>query len=323
MCVIDAGVASGSSLQERVDACVDALNAFVRPGADLSAAAELMLAARFDAVLHESIVGGARERVVARCSTVHTDAISATKASFLVVAALGYLLTHRRPDAANVDIREDVFDLLTAFDNVVPATPLPKVDAPQWERHSIEEPDLGLRSLLEATLDEVAERGYGDATFLRICARSGVSQGFLYSHFATKVELFIEATRRNQLAGFEENRVFAENLSKQMGEPLTEAIMMREYCNARHARGFSLVLEQLRLAWFNERMREVHQKAQAEFVESVATLLPGRHKARYKDHMHWNLSLGFGSHLISDLLPQMHELPLDVVMVPLVESQNR
>lgn len=320
--VIDAGLEESLGRDARVERCVQALDAFVHPGPDLTAAAELMLAARFDGVLHASVVGGEWGTVAARCSAAQGDETSATKAAFLLVAALGYLLTHRRPEAATVDIREDIVDLITAFDTAVSPSSLPRVDAPQWKLHMIEESDPTLRSVLEAMLHEVAERGYGEATLSRVCARSGASQGFVHARFGTKVELFIEATRRGHLAAFEANRVFAQGLADTYSEPLAEAIMMREYCDPRHAAGFNLVLEQLRLAWYDVRMREVHERTQAEFVESVSAGLPGRHSRRPKDHMHWNLALGFGSHLASDLVPGISQLPLDTVMVALVDAQH-
>ena len=50
--------------------------------------------------------------------------------------------------------------------------------------------------LLEATIDCLAELGYGGTSTARICARAGVSQGALFNHFASRLDLVVAATER-------------------------------------------------------------------------------------------------------------------------------
>jgi AcrR family transcriptional regulator len=49
--------------------------------------------------------------------------------------------------------------------------------------------------LLAATLELVAEGGYGSASVLAITERAGVAAGTLYRHFARKEDLFVELFR--------------------------------------------------------------------------------------------------------------------------------
>lgn len=50
--------------------------------------------------------------------------------------------------------------------------------------------------LLAATLELLAEGGYGAASVAAITSRAGVASGTLYRHFASKEELFVELFRR-------------------------------------------------------------------------------------------------------------------------------
>ena len=50
--------------------------------------------------------------------------------------------------------------------------------------------------LLEATLASLAERGYAHTTTTEVCRRAGVSQGALFKHFPTKVDLLAASAER-------------------------------------------------------------------------------------------------------------------------------
>ena len=50
--------------------------------------------------------------------------------------------------------------------------------------------------LLDAAIDTLADDGYAGAKTTRIAARAGVSQGALYKHFPSKLDLFAAALKR-------------------------------------------------------------------------------------------------------------------------------
>jgi AcrR family transcriptional regulator len=64
--------------------------------------------------------------------------------------------------------------------------------------------------LLAATLELLAEGGYGSASVLAITERAGVASGTLYRHFASKEELFVELFRAICSREIEAMRVAAE-----------------------------------------------------------------------------------------------------------------
>lgn len=50
--------------------------------------------------------------------------------------------------------------------------------------------------LLDATIECLAERGYAQTSTSKICRRAGVSQGALYNHFDSRVDVVVAATDR-------------------------------------------------------------------------------------------------------------------------------
>ena len=54
--------------------------------------------------------------------------------------------------------------------------------------------------LLQATLDCLAERGYGGTTIPEVVARAGLSNGALWRHFRSKTELLVAAVEESEAA---------------------------------------------------------------------------------------------------------------------------
>lgn len=53
-----------------------------------------------------------------------------------------------------------------------------------------------IEALLDATIATIAEVGYHRATTSAICARAGVTQGALFHHFETRIDLVVAALQR-------------------------------------------------------------------------------------------------------------------------------
>jgi AcrR family transcriptional regulator len=62
---------------------------------------------------------------------------------------------------------------------------------PQQERRT-----ETIGKLLDATIDCLADSGYAGTTTARVCARAGLSQGALFNHFASRLDLIVAATER-------------------------------------------------------------------------------------------------------------------------------
>ncbi|MQA26003.1 MAG: TetR family transcriptional regulator [Micromonosporaceae bacterium] len=61
--------------------------------------------------------------------------------------------------------------------------------------------------LVDATIEALQEVGYSRATVAEICGRAGVSQGALFRHFATRLDLLVataDEVSRRQVAEFDE-----------------------------------------------------------------------------------------------------------------------
>jgi AcrR family transcriptional regulator len=283
-------------------------------------AAELLAAAPYDEQLAVAIRETALVTAIARCQPSGERTPSqAAQAAYLMVAALGLLMIRTRPLAATVDVRPDLAELLRACGEPGPIVELPAVEAPHMRRFVAEDPDPRVESILTATLTAIAERGYAGATTEYIADRAGVSQGSLFARYASKLQLFIAATRRQQASAFRANYRLTKELTAEIGPGRAEATIMREWLRPEHQPGRALVLEQLRLSWHDEIMRAAIEDLESTFMAEVSPLEPPAHRHRMPDHLHWGLALGQGCNVVGILVPGAWQLPMSVVTIPLLE----
>ena len=76
-------------------------------------------------------------------------------------------------------------------------------------------------ALVDATIATIAELGYHRATTAAICARAGVTQGALFHHFETRIDLVVAALQRlteQRIANYVQ---FAATLQRHQGDPRT------------------------------------------------------------------------------------------------------
>jgi AcrR family transcriptional regulator len=91
--------------------------------------------------------------------------------------------------------------------------------------------------LLRAAADVFAERGYDGTRVADIAAAAGVSNGALYSHFASKAELLVDALRTHG------RRVLVEMFAADPSQSVTELLLVigRGLSRRRDAREYLLV----------------------------------------------------------------------------------
>lgn len=78
--------------------------------------------------------------------------------------------------------------------------------------------------LLDATVGLLAEQGYANASVGRICKRAGVSQGALFNHFDTRLDVMVAATDRicrDHVTRFDEAVATARGLG---GDPIRHLV---------------------------------------------------------------------------------------------------
>ena len=91
--------------------------------------------------------------------------------------------------------------------------------------------------LLRAAADVFAERGYDGTRVADIAAAAGVSNGALYSHFASKADLLVDALRTHG------RRVLAEMFAADPSRSVTDLLLVigRGLARCRDAREYLLV----------------------------------------------------------------------------------
>ena len=75
-------------------------------------------------------------------------------------------------------------------------------------------------ALLDATIATIAEIGYHRATTAEICARAGVSDGALFHHFKSRVDLVLAALERMTARRISRYVEFAQGVRPELGDPL-------------------------------------------------------------------------------------------------------
>ncbi len=160
--------------------------------------------------------------------------------------------------------------------------------------------------LLRAAADVFAERGYDGTRVADIAAAAGVSNGALYAHFDSKVDLLLAALRAHG------RRVLADLLAADPGRPVTELLLQagRSLPWRCDARGY-LVVEALMAARRDSDVAGPMRDYTAERADWLAGLIEAGQAAGEVDPAlsaaavaHFCLLLALGSSLLpADLHP--------------------
>lgn len=130
--------------------------------------------------------------------------------------------------------------------------------------------------LLEAAVTSLGEVGYARTTVLEICQRAGVSQGGLFRHFATRLDVLIAAAdrvRAQQLASFE---VGLRALGRDEDSIAASLRLLRERCRApMNAAWYELLNAARNDAELREKLAPLTAKYHAEIAAVGRALLEG------------------------------------------------
>lgn len=297
-----------------------ALDELTRPDPASVAAVELVMVSRFDPAL-----GGAVESVLGRtvrgwCTPTRGSVPAALAARRSYLLAIGMGLVAAGPTApSGLRLDSEAARLVSALAAGARPVSLPRVEAAHLRVRPVLAPDdPALEALLTATLDEVADRGFDDATTAGISRAAGHSEGLLFSRYQSKLELFLDACEIQRQPGFEANEAFLSRLTSSRGRGVAEAVLIREFMHPDAEGPRTLTLEQVRVAWHDTRLRESLTRQAEEFVNSLRespTGVPaGRDPAAY---FHLATAIGLGLVLLPRLDPGAWRLPYDVMTVPL------
>ena len=307
--------ASGTALARAVEP-------LLRPSAKLAAAMELTLVAGFHDVLDEAVRQKLTPRVSAWLSG--TNAAQARtligQRGYLVMLATGLLMAAlRRRHMPVPDLEAYLEGLATALHAAATPVSLPADDAPHMDlAPTFDTGDPGLDRLLRSALLLIGTRGFDDTSVEAICRDAGVSQGFLFGRYASKLELFTDASRRQQSAAYATNSAFLAGLDERYGPGLAQAVIIREVQQPERRHQNVIFLEQVRMAWHDDRLRDAQEaEVAAAFADEPR---PRTKQARSEAYAgaYVSTALGLGASLMPRIYAQAHLLPYDVVTKPLL-----
>lgn len=314
--------ADPSGLDEAIAACLV-------PHALARTAAETLLLASVDPHLRDVVDAGIAQEAAA-WTDPSNDPLLAAKRAYLVALGLGALLVARRPDAAHVRTSTHAAALTAALS--VPRDTGPFVDHRPGDLPPLPPPfhtgeggaptidtgDATLDRVLVATLTEIARYGFDGVTVQRIASVAGVSEGYVYARYPSKVALFVEATTRQVPRDFRAwQRLVAETTASH-GPGVAEAVQLRELQRDTRAWARVIAYEQRRLGFHDERLRTAEEDQLRAFERNAVD--EGRSGDEARDWVHLEFALGTGIIALPILAPRAWTLPYDVVTVPLLGS---
>jgi AcrR family transcriptional regulator len=280
---------------------------------------ELLFAAPFDPALHEAITttlgafvqawtrprGGAERR-------------AAAQRAYLIARALGLLAVGRFPGLPPLDPTPIETALATALTRPARAGRAQIPDLPAPFDLPFDTGDPRHDALLRATNEQIAQRGFHDASLTAILTQAGASKGYLFNRYPSKTALFLDATRRRQRLALAINGAWLQERARRHGQGRAEAALMQTVMHPDRARERALASEEFRLSLHTPALHEDF----AAIHESIAGSL-GSVDARTLGYA-WSLrAVGEGLSLLPLLDPEAWRLPFEVVLAPLTEELER
>lgn len=298
-----------------------AFEVLAHPDATMRAACELLMVSQFDLVLRAAVRKGLGAQVEQWCQP---EARSVSRADtgrrgYLLMQGLGLLIAGRRPGIEGMDLRHEVGVIADALEQPRKPVALPKGRARHLDETTpFDTGDPTLDALLQSVLDQVGSDGFERASVERIVAGAGTSQGALFGRYATKLDLFIDATRRQQAIALRINHAYISDIAKRYGAGVADAVTLREFQRPGRERARAHLLEQIRIAWHEPELAAVQEDelrafAQEEFLVGVA-----RTKRQAPAYLHIGYALGLGAPALTILYPGCWTLPYDVVTIPML-----
>jgi len=303
-------------------ALLEAVQPLLRPSPELAAATELLLIAGFQPVLQQAVeetLGPHASRLLSGNQPSDSGTLMGQR-GYLVMLVGGLLMLALRRREMPVPDLEPFLDRVASALHAAP-TPrsLPVDDAPHMDAAPpIHTGEPALDRLLQATVTLVGEHGFDDTTVSMICRSANVTQGFVFGRYGSKLELFLDANRRHQAAGYSLNTDFVSNLAERHGQGGAEAVIIRELQRPERRLQNTVFLEPIRMSWHQPDLRDVQEaEVKAAFAHEPKPRTKRERSEAYARH-HTDAAIGIGASLTPWMYPQAHVLPYDVVMVPLL-----
>ena len=317
----DSGSGSPSVDAQRLG---QAMEAFTEPDERMRAAAELLIVAGFDPLLHLAVhdtVGTALAQWLTPTPGLVSDA-DAARRGYVIATALGCLLEARRQEGVRIDLTAEWEQLcagLTAPDaDQALESPVPEVHFDHWDgAFDFATGDPAQDRLLEATRDEIGHKGYDAATIDSIVAASGRTKGLLFGRYPSKKQLFNDVTDRYTKGMYDLNEQAWERMLQTMPPAIAEAVLLREFMRPGREHLWVFALEQYRLSWHDRDMREAVAASMAEAIANRMESDPTRTPEQWQATLFVAAAQGIGTMLLGSCYDQAWTLPYQVMTIPL------
>lgn len=300
----------------------EAMHRFVQPSMEISGGVELALGARFDPVLAPLITDALSAWLAERCLPGQggRDETGASQAVAIVVWAMGLAMFANRPWVPEMDITPALGLAFRALQQPTPVRPVPERDATYLRASPFDTGDPRLDEIMDAVLETVARVGY-QRTLLREVARvGGMSEGFLFSRFPSKLDLFLAVTESYYAQAYEDSLAYQQAVADEHGQAVAEAAMWREYLHPQVGDRRSLGVETDRLSIYDQRMRDVTIRQEVLVMEAQLAGTDPAHRAGNVGRVHLDFATGHGLPIVGLLLPEAWNLPFTVVTEPYVQG---
>ena len=298
-----------------------ALHAFAQPSLRLRGAVELIVVSTHEPALHTMVARTCEESltpwlVPARGGPTRT---AAARHAFLFALGLGLVILSYTTASSPLDLSQEAARIAPALTSDVAPARLPAQQADHLDKEAVfGTGDPAWDALLQATLDQVGTVGFDRATVSGIAHAAGYTEGLLFARYATKRDLFVDATARMTEPATRLNQAMSDDLAKRYSWGISDAVMMREFMRPGRERVRTIVLEQYRLASHQPDVQAVVEGGSAPTATMAAS-----HVVEDPEHLPARTlverSLGIGAPLLAAIDPEAWSLPYDVVTVPLLD----
>jgi len=309
--------------EAEAQALIDALEPFHRPEPRMRAAMEVFIVAGYDPIVR----GALDDTLLPHLRGWMTPGVvgltpgDAARRAYVATTALGMVVAGLQfgPGQPRLD------DEIRRLAGILGTSREPLAQPSATADHLDDESDFGtgnpdVDDLLRATLDQVGTRGYDGATTAAITRACGHTEGFLFARYASKIDLFFDATQRMFGRNAEANLQFQAQVAQLTSPGMSEAVIMREFMRPGRERLRLVNLEQYRVSWHEERFQKMLNQVIELLIDDFAASIPQASPAQARAAALMEIIRGVGPVALSQLLPETWSLPYDVVTIPLLDS---
>jgi len=296
------------------------LEPFRSGSTDLLAGLDVLFASQWEEPLRQAIGEPAAEVFA---SWFDAEVHGPVEAAIRVAAAglaLGLLIRSDRPWMGSIDLTMEVERHAAVFAD--PAGPI-ALDAAVDEGAPLRvrqfaEADESLAALMMAMVETVAAMGYRRATLQQVCSSIGMTTGYLFARFDSKLALMVAAIEATWGQSVVQSQALALELSRRYELGIVEAALWREFLHPELG-------DLRRFAVEVERLARTEPSLMAAIIaretEAAQQLTGASSPASAPANFETGMALGIGLPALALFDPSIWLLPFSALTVPLMATE--